>query len=80
LQGTQGQAGFAFFFPLFHKGVPHDSLSTRQAGLWGWIYAPFIIKELLNSLYIRNLPDIRFQLFDGPVMTPEFEKRYGKDM
>ena len=71
LQGTQEQAGFAFFFPLFHKGIPHDSLSARQAGLWGWVYAPFIIKELLDSLSIRNLPDIRFQIFDGPEMTPE---------
>lgn len=63
--GYLGYAGFALFIPIFTPGqTPHNQIERRARSL-GWIYAPFLISDLMASLYGQTTQEIRLRLYDG---------------
>jgi CHASE1-domain containing sensor protein len=59
------QAGFLMYLPYYGRGGVPVSIEERRAGLVGFIYCPFRMRDLMEGMLGRALPDIRLEIFDG---------------
>jgi len=64
-QKAKPSAGFIMYLPVFARGKPHDTLAQRQANLIGWVYASFHMHDFMASLYGRQSPGLRLDIYDG---------------
>lgn len=62
------QHGFLMYLPVYSGGeVPATPLARRQL-LQGYVYSPFRMNDLMQGILGRvALPNIRLEVFDGPV-------------
>jgi signal transduction histidine kinase len=70
-QDTSNQIGFLIYMPVYNKGVSVATADERQAALYGYVYAGFRIKTLLNSTvseYTGN--DFALQVYNGTNTKP----------
>jgi signal transduction histidine kinase len=59
------QAGFLMYLPYYgHGGVP-ATVEERRTALAGFVYSPFRMRDLMEGILGRALPDIRLEIFDG---------------
>ncbi len=65
------QAGFLMYLPLYAKGQPVGTLAERRAAMLGFIYSPFRVNDLMQSILGRQWPGIRLEIFDGRQIVPE---------
>jgi signal transduction histidine kinase len=69
------QHGFLIYTPIYYKGMPLNTVEERRAAIRGWIYSPYRIKDLTEGIFkqwhMSGLPDVRFKLYDGEIVTPE---------
>ncbi|MBN1007646.1 CHASE domain-containing protein [Amphritea pacifica] len=63
--GKQEQAGFLIYVPVYHNGLPHDTLSNRRANIIGWVYSPFRMNDLMEGIQGEQAHDIDLEIFDG---------------
>jgi signal transduction histidine kinase len=49
VQDEKQTPGFLFYAPFYKKGMPHNSVNTRQASIQGVAYAPFIMSKLISG-------------------------------
>ncbi len=67
--GGEVQAGTLMYVPVYKKGMPTSSVDERRAAIYGWVYSPYRMNDLMQGIlpaFIRekdNLPN--FQIFDG---------------
>ena len=64
--GTDSQAGFLIFLPIYKNGKLPATIDERRRDLTGYIYSPFQAKEFLGE--IKNdkfAPGIVMKIFDG---------------
>lgn len=63
------QAGTLMYVPVYKKGYPTDTLNQRRAALLGWVYSPFRMADLLNSILLSShnsdLKQVHLQIYDG---------------
>ncbi|GGY37531.1 CHASE domain-containing protein [Pseudoduganella albidiflava] len=52
--GKGGRHGFLMFMPLYHRGAPTGSAADREAALRGFIYSPFRVRDMVDSLLGRH--------------------------
>jgi signal transduction histidine kinase len=71
VDGTEKQAGFLIFMPLYRgKEVP-PTLEGRREKLVGYIYAPFRADDLFRGLFLGDpRADIDILLYDGTEADP----------
>ena len=65
LQADKATPGVLLYLPVYAPGTTINSVAERRASLLGMVYAPIVIKELLD-----NMPDVQtgqldFELFDS---------------
>ncbi len=69
------QAGTLMYVPVYRKGLPTDSVDARRAALYGWVYSPYRMNDLM-----RGILGTRFQgkdqhfalkIFDGDTLQPQ---------
>jgi signal transduction histidine kinase len=65
------QAGFLMYLPYYGRGGVPVSIEERRAGLVGFIYRPFRMRDLMEGILGRALPDIRLEIFDGIDMSAD---------
>ena len=66
------QSGFLMYLPVFKNGAARDTIDERRAALFGYVYAPFRMNDLMAGILGREtLPDIRLEVFDGAAIAPE---------
>jgi CHASE1-domain containing sensor protein/two-component sensor histidine kinase len=67
--GVDIQPGIAVFTPIYVGGVTPDSVEARRAGLIGYVYSAFRMKDFLERVLATNMPDafqkLRISIFDG---------------
>ena len=67
--GRTVQAGTLMYVPVYRKGMPTESVAQRRAALYGWVYSPYRMNDLIRGvLGTRNLEKefhFRLQIFDG---------------
>ena len=49
VQETAGRFGFLVFSPIYHKGLPEDSILTRGENLKGFILGVFTVDEIVEK-------------------------------
>jgi two-component system OmpR family sensor kinase len=64
--GSSPQPGFLVYFPVYRDDISHTTPQERTRALRGFVYAPFHIYDLLNSILGDNTyPGIEFIVYDG---------------
>ncbi|MFT6412785.1 MAG: diguanylate cyclase (GGDEF)-like protein [Glaciecola sp.] len=64
--GNDLQNGFLMYLPLYRNGAPIENTEQRQKALVGYIYSPFRIDDLINSIILNdNKRQINFSIYDG---------------
>jgi len=63
------QAGTLMYMPVYRKLMPIGTVEQRRAALYGWVYSPFRMDDLLNGvLQGRDNPaasHLHLQVYDG---------------
>ncbi len=65
------QPGILMYVPVYRKGMPIDTVEQRRVALFGWVYSPFRMKDLMQG--INGIPyqdAIHMKIFDGSDLTP----------
>jgi PAS domain S-box-containing protein len=44
------QAGTLMYVPVYRKGLPIDSVEERRAAIYGWVYSPYRMNDLLRGI------------------------------
>lgn len=73
--GKDVQAGTLMYLPVYRKGLPVDTVEQRRAALFGWVYSPFRMDDMLNGV-LQGWDDPHFQhihlnVYDGLEPDPE---------
>lgn len=63
------QRGVVLFVPVYEGGLVPPTAETRQAALWGWVYAPFRIQDLMQGVLGAEAEQMRLTLHDGSQIT-----------
>ncbi len=71
VQDEQKTPGFLLLHPLYKQHMPHSTVAQRQATLRGWVYAPFIAKNFLQSLTRSQSYKINIRVYDGGIESPD---------
>ena len=59
------------FLAVYHNNRPRITTAERQANIFGWIYAPFRMDDLMVDTLGERSKDIDIEIFDGENATPE---------
>ncbi|MDP3119430.1 MAG: CHASE domain-containing protein [Sulfuricurvum sp.] len=64
------QAGVLLYAPVYKKNINITSLHERQKGLVGFVYSPFRMGDLMNSIGAHS-NEIDFKIYDEGEMSDE---------
>jgi len=64
VQDAEKTPGFLFYAP-FYLGGPYDSLEDRLGFFSGMVYAPFVVKKLMQGTLLRGKRRVDIQIIDG---------------
>ena len=66
---TEVQAGTLMYVPVYKKGMPTSNVEERRAAIYGWVYSPYRMNDLMQGIlpgFIRQKDNqLNFQIFDG---------------
>ncbi len=68
------QTGTLMYFPIFRKGMPTMTVAQRRAALYGWVYSPYRMGDLVRGILGEDvfgskiLP--RLEIFDSLPASP----------
>lgn len=62
---TDIQNGFLMYFPVFRKGMPHQTVQERRDALELYVYFPFRIKDLMKKIVRDSTLGLGLEIFDG---------------
>ncbi|MFZ2955952.1 MAG: CHASE domain-containing protein [Candidatus Ozemobacteraceae bacterium] len=66
---TDVQPGTLMYTPVYRNGMPAETVEQRRAAIYGWVYSPFRMTDLLQGIHgIQSLEIqkfLRLQIFDG---------------
>ena len=64
------QAGTLMYVPVYRKGMPIETVEQRRAAIYGWVYSPYRMNDLmqgiLGGLYLKKEKQIHLRVYDGP--------------
>ncbi len=67
--GKDVQAGTLMYVPVYKKPLPIATVQQRRAALYGWVYSPFRMDDLLNGILQGwdddRIQHIHLQVYDG---------------
>ena len=64
--------GTLMYVPVYRKGMPADSPAQRRAALYGWVFCPFRITNLISGIIgVHGLNKQHLEIFDGTQFTPQ---------
>ncbi|MCX7066142.1 MAG: CHASE domain-containing protein [Methylococcales bacterium] len=69
------QAGTLMYAPVYKKGQSTDTVEQRRAALFGWVYSPFRMTDLLNNMVLSsektNVTHVHLHIYDGNTTQAE---------
>ena len=66
-----GKPGAVLFAPIFHPPSPTDDIGSRKASLRGWVYAAFLVEDMVECVRKLTKSKLEYKIFDGTQSTPE---------
>jgi PAS domain S-box-containing protein len=77
------QAGTLMYVPVYRKGMPTDTIEQRRAALYGWVYSPYRMNDLMRGILggwdVQENKRIRLQIFDGGHLELLYDSQAGKE-
>lgn len=64
VQDSNHTPGFLFYAPMY-RGHSTPSQDLREEEFLGVVYAPFVVRNLVQGLLSKELREVRFSLMDG---------------
>jgi len=68
---SQPKPGFVLYAPVYRGDMDPGTVAARQAGLVGWVEAPFRMADLMAAVLPQALTELRLQIYDGQDVSPE---------
>ena len=62
------QAGTLMYVPVYRHGCPLNTVAQRRAALYGWVYSPYRMTDLLHGMlgdWLLQKDKLDLQIFDG---------------
>ncbi|MEI8356752.1 MAG: CHASE domain-containing protein, partial [Deltaproteobacteria bacterium] len=63
------QAGTVMYVPVYRKGMPTETVEQRRAAIYGWVYSPYRMDDLMRGILagsnFENEKHLHLQLYDG---------------
>ena len=59
------QAGFLLYLPVYRSGHDPAEVAGRRADLYGWVYAPFRMDDLMRGVMGERSSDLGLEIYDG---------------
>ncbi|MBT7953367.1 MAG: hypothetical protein HN764_17200 [Gammaproteobacteria bacterium] len=69
--GTDEQAGFLMYKPIYERGKPHTLLSDRQENIIGWVYSVFRMNDFMHGVHGEQADDLDIEIYDGDTILDE---------
>jgi signal transduction histidine kinase len=69
--GTDEQAGFLMYKPIYERGKPHTLLSDRQENIIGWVYSVFRMNDFMAGVHGEQADDLDIEIYDGDTILDE---------
>ena len=80
------QLGTLMYVPVYRKDMPTDTLEQRRSALFGWVYSPYRMTDLMRGILggwdSEQGLRIRLQVYDGLQLTPDailYDSQSAKD-
>lgn len=67
--GQDVQRGFLLYVPVYRGQTVPSTPEARWSALWGWVYAPFRIHDLMHGVLGAEADQMRLTLHDGERIT-----------
>ena len=77
VQDAQRTPGFLFYAP-FYRGGPQDSTSARREHFTGLVYAPFVMRKLMEGALQQEKRNLHIRISDGADVL--YDEHSGTDM
>jgi len=72
---TDVQAGTLMYVPVYRKGAPVETVEQRRAALFGWVYSPYRMNDLMQGILGDRKPEIEkllhLKIYDGEQPSSE---------
>ncbi|MEI7673864.1 MAG: CHASE domain-containing protein, partial [Deltaproteobacteria bacterium] len=69
------QAGAVMYVPVYRKGMPIKTIGQRRAAIYGWVYSPYRMNDLMQGVLgghnSEKEKQLHIQLFDGAQPSPQ---------
>jgi signal transduction histidine kinase/CHASE1-domain containing sensor protein len=66
--GDEVQAGNLMYVPVYRKGMPILTVEQRRAAIYGWVYSPYRMRDLMQGILGNRYENDKrplLQIFDG---------------
>jgi PAS domain S-box-containing protein len=63
--GREPQWGFLMLVPVYRHGLPTATLEQRRAAIEGWVFARFIMSNLMREVLGENGSPLHFEVHDN---------------
>lgn len=67
--GTDVQAGFLMYLPVYRNGSSHDTVAERRMNLIGWVYAPFRMNDFMRGVEGVRGNDLDIEIYDDHMIS-----------
>ncbi len=71
VQDQEKAPGFLLLLPRYEDGYTPATIQERREKILGWVYAPFIGKDLFGNLNTLEKDQLSYQVYDGEMTTTE---------
>lgn len=69
--GKDEQLGFLIYLPIYKHNADPESIQDRQRLIKGFVYSPFRMRDLMNSVLGDDYNDLGIEVFDGNTLNRE---------
>ncbi len=69
VQDKDKSPGFLLILPVYRTGPAPATLAERRASIKGWVYAPFVARDVFAGLTQSQDQQVNLQIFDQTVPT-----------
>jgi CHASE1-domain containing sensor protein len=65
------QMGFLMYLPVYRNGIALETLEQRREALFGYVYAPFRMNDLMEGILGNKQESLDLEIYDGTEISSE---------
>ncbi|GAB3460309.1 hypothetical protein GCM10027321_19610 [Massilia terrae] len=63
--GWDNKPGVLMYLPVYRAGLPAQTVEQRRAAIFGWVYSPFRMNDLMRGLLGEHSGEVELRIYDG---------------